>query len=85
MATFVKAGIAYSVTHTADVPESISISIDELENKITIVNVYHPDSAPLQPGFYSRFFSARSGIVLRDFNAAVLSSGVLRPTQEGDS
>src|SRR6218665_564688 len=68
-ATFVRAGVAYSVTNTTDDPESISISIDGLESKITVVNVYHPASPPLQPGFYSRFFAARSGIVLGDFNA----------------
>src|SRR6218665_2360122 len=67
--TFVKAGVACSVTNTTDVPESISISIDGLESKMTVVNVYHQDSLPLQPGFYSRFFGARSGIVLGDFNA----------------
>ena len=38
-------------------------------SKITVVNIYHPASPPLQPGFYSRFFGARSGIVLGDFNA----------------
>src|SRR6218665_3984299 len=69
VATFVRAGVAYSVTNTTDVPESISISIDGLESKITVVNVYHPESPPLQPGFYSRFFGSRSGIVLGDFNA----------------
>ena len=56
VATFVKAGVAYSITNTTDDPESISISIDGLESKITVINVYHPASPPLQPGFYFRFF-----------------------------
>src|SRR6218665_3916922 len=85
IATFVKAGVAYSITNTTDDPESISFSIDGLESKITVVNVYHPASPPLQPGFYSRLFAARSGIVLGDFTLTVLSSGVLRPTNEGAS
>jgi len=65
----VKAGVAYSVINTTYVPESITISIYGLKNKITIVNAYHPPSKPLHRSIYSRFFNGRSAIVLGDFNS----------------
>src|SRR5688572_10053545 len=56
VATFVKTGVAFSKINTTDVPESITISIDGLPEKIKITNVYHPQSQtgdPLLPDTYS--------------------------------
>lgn len=67
-----KTGIAYSTINTTDVPESITISLDGLPEKINIVNVYHrphQSGDPSSPDTYSRFFQERSAVILGDFNA----------------
>ena len=86
VATFVKTGVAFSKINTTDVPESITISIDGLPEKIKITNVYHPQSKPgdpLLPDTYSCFFREKSAIVLGDFNAHSTLFGSLTTDARG--
>ena len=80
-----RAGVAYSVTNTTDVPESISISIYGLESKITVVNVYHHNLHRCSRA--STLVSSLHGLASswETSTLTVLSSGVPQPTHEGAS